>query len=155
MPRFHFRLNRVLDWYRERCKMEENRMRLASAAVVEARDQTVRIGDARRAVESELLGSPALSAPDLIALESYRVRARREELRWRDELARREGALEQQLHALLAARRRVRLLEKLKERRLAEHALTVDRELEELSAESFRATAARALYAEAAAGIAG
>lgn len=155
MPRFQFRLDRVLGWYREQCQVEENRMRLRAAAVMEARERMTRIRDARRTVESELLDSPALRAPELVALESYGARARRDELRLREEIVRGESALEQQRRVLLAARRRVRLLEKLRERRFAEHALAADRELEELGAESFRAAAARSRYADADPSIAG
>src|SRR5207248_352992 len=80
-----------------------------------------------------------IAAGDLAALGAFRLRVRSQE----SELARRreESArlLAAQQKLMLEARRRCRLLERLKDRRLAEWKSACDHELEEVAAESYLA----------------
>jgi hypothetical protein len=81
-----------------------------------------------------------VQATDLAALQGYREWSRREELALHGTLATIKARVEEHRKHLKVLRTRIRLLEKLGERRLAEHIITEERELEELAADAFRAT---------------
>jgi septal ring factor EnvC (AmiA/AmiB activator) len=143
MTPFRFRLARVLDWYRKQCELEESRLHARSAAVVETVREIARIQAERDAMEKEVFQSSSASALDLIAMEFHRQSTKRHEGHLGEELQRRQQALETQRATVEGARRRVRLLEKLRERRLAEHSSAAEQELEELAADAFRAASFR------------
>ena len=143
MAPFRFRLARVLDWYEKQCALEVSRLHVCSAAVAEVATQIVRIREALSAMESELVQAASASALDLVAMDFYRQSTKRQELSLGAELKKRRHALEAQRAILEAARRRFRLLEKLRERRLSEHTYAEDQELEELAADAFRAASFR------------
>jgi hypothetical protein len=86
--------------------------------------------------ECEVRQWRAVDGRDLEALEEHRAHVRSETARLvahRAECARAAAAQEA---AMLEARRRLKLLERLKERRLAEWKAASDRELEEIASES-------------------
>ena len=80
-----------------------------------------------------------LAGGDLAALGRFRLLVQSREKQFSTERAECERELVARKLAMLEARRRCRLLERLKERRLAEWTLTRDRELEEVASESFLA----------------
>jgi hypothetical protein len=143
MTAFRFRLARVLHWYGKQCEVEESRLHVRSAAVLATAAEIARIQTARAALEKEMVGSPSPKAADLVAMESYGERTKRDELRLQEEFLKRQRAVEAQRAVVEAARRRFRLLEKLRERRLTEYAVEADKELEELAADAFRAASFR------------
>jgi hypothetical protein len=143
MTPFRFRLARVLGWYRKQCEVEESRLHACSAAVLEVAAEIARVQAARAAFERETVHSPSTRAADLMAMEYYRQRTKRDELRLQEEFRKRQSALAAQRAVLEAARLRFRLLEKLRERRLSEYTVAADRELEELAADAFRAASFR------------
>jgi parvulin-like peptidyl-prolyl isomerase len=143
MTPFRFRLARVLSWYRKQCDLEESRLHACSAAVLEVAAEIVRIQTARAAIERETVHSPSARAGDLIAMERYRQRTKRDELRLEAEFHKRQSALAAQRAALEAARLRFRLIGKLRDRRISEYSVAADRELEELAADAFRAVSFR------------
>lgn len=146
MTPFRFRLARVLGWYQKQCELEESRLHACSAAVIEVAAEIARSQTARAALEKEMVESASPRAADLVAMEFYRQRAKRDELRLQEEFQKRQRALEAQRTVLEAARLRVRLLEKLRERRQSEYTGAVDRELEELAADAFRAASFRRIH---------
>ncbi len=137
MSTFRFRLDKVLAWYREQCQMEENRVAACVAAVSAVKTVIVKLQTERLRVEREIVSQRAIAASDLAAWGVYRLRVRTQELDLQQDLERQEKALREQRARLLAARRRVQLLEKLRERRLAEHTYQVERELERLGSELY------------------
>jgi hypothetical protein len=141
VPPFRFRLAKVLEWYVQQCRVEEDRLHQRSAALSKARAELADTRQARSTIESELMEKRILPAPELLALSRYRHRAVQIERRLADQLAQREREWREQLLAVQQARRRVRLLEKIRERKLQEHSAEADRELEELAADAFRAAA--------------
>lgn len=143
MTPFRFRLARVLDWYRKQCDLEQSRLLVCAAAVHEVSVEIARVEDLRAQLERELVQSASATASDLMAMEFYRERAKRDEKRLREELEKRQRALKAQRAVLEAARLRFRLLEKLRERRLSEYSVAADQELEELAADAFRAASFR------------
>jgi hypothetical protein len=89
-------------------------------------------------VEAEMIHNPSLSPSDLAALASFQDHSRKQEAHLEMEAAKTKSALEDQRKVVQAARRRVRLLEKLRERRLSEYSYGLDRELEQMAADAFQ-----------------
>jgi hypothetical protein len=144
MATFQFRLARVLEWYQKRTRLEEDRIRVLLADLERMTAGIANIRASREAVEKSLLNEGSMQAADFLALSGYRQRSRREEGALEQTRTRTEGVLVEQRARVKALRTRVRLLEKLRERRIAEFRLAEDHELEELAADSFRAAAFRA-----------
>jgi flagellar FliJ protein len=139
MKRFLFALEGALRWRQRRLEQEESRLRSLAAERDALRERIRQIGEARRGAERELLGQASIPAEDLAALEAYRLRLARERARLEQAEADCEGRLAAQRERVLEARRDVRVIEKLRERRLAEWQAEADRELEGLAAEVFLA----------------
>ena len=141
MPPFRFRLDKVLDWYMQRCRAEEDRLHQCAAALNKCRAEFLRVQQARLIIETDCMGTSVLPAPELVALSRYRRRAMLVERRFTEQVAQCEREWHGQLIVVQEARRRIRLLEKIRERKLQEHSAALDRELEELAADAFRAAA--------------
>jgi len=139
MKRFVFGLESVLRWRRSLFEQEQNRLR----ALVAERDaiglRLRELEQLRQRAERALLEAPAVTGGELAALESYRRRLSAERARRQEELAGCERRIQAQRERVVEARRRVRLLERLKERRYAEWEAEANRELEALAAESYLA----------------
>lgn len=145
MAKFHFRLGRVLEWYRTQCRLEENRLALCLIALNQVQENIARLKAESLAIEREVISGGALSGRDLAALGYYRLRIglRTAELEADHLRCRRE--VDQQVSVVQTIQRRLRLVEKLRERRLTEYLQAEDRELEAVAAESYLSkwTAAR------------
>ena len=137
MSAFRFRLERVLAVRRTELELEEAAFERHSAEIA-------RLDHARAAVQAEGLRAEAqirrwspVTGNDLAALSEFRLasRARENELALRRAEGERRRA-EQKLK-MLEARRRCRLLERLKDRRLTEWRSEEDRKLEEFAGERF------------------
>jgi len=139
MTAYRFRLQKVLEWRRTELELEEARYRQQAAVVSE-------IDRARAELAAQLIRTEAavrswnpVTERDLAALGEFRLHVRARDA----ELARRRAASVQELAsrqaAMLEARRRYRLLERLKERGLEAWTAERDRELEQLASEAFLA----------------
>ncbi len=139
MNSFRFPLQKVLDWRRTQLELEEANFRKQMAAVAELDRQAAEIEAAGRRTEALVRTWNPVAGTDLEALDRYRqyVKTRELEMQVPRQDARRRLAAQQQV--MLEARRRLRLLEKLKDRRRAEWQAAFDKELEEMAAESFLA----------------
>jgi flagellar biosynthesis chaperone FliJ len=139
MKEFRFRLDRVLEWRRKKYRMEETRL-AACVALVHATERKIEQLRAERAsIERELLQRRAIPATDFINLGRYRLRAGKEEIGLAEERRCHLLAAAEQRARVQQAQQRVKLLEKMRERRLEEHTAAVSRELENLAAEAFLA----------------
>jgi hypothetical protein len=138
MPPFRFRLAKALEWYGEQCRLEEDRLREKIAALNHSRAELAQASEARIHVERDLMQTAVLPAAELLALSRYRRRAIQDEQQLVEDRIRCERERDAQLVAVQAARRRVRLIEKIRERKLTEYTVEADRELEELAADAFR-----------------
>jgi flagellar export protein FliJ len=139
MTAFRFRLERVMEWRRTELALAENRFEQQSAAVA-ALDRTRAALDASAIrAEMSLREWPKIEAGDLAALDAFRrhVAIRRAALAVSRGEAQRD--LDARRAVMLEARRRFRLLERLRDRRLEEWRLSFDRELDQLASESYLA----------------
>jgi hypothetical protein len=139
VTRFQFPLQKVLDWRRTQLEIEEGkfRQRVEAVAAVDRARAELEAGAVH--TECEVRRWDPVDGGDLRALGEYRAGVRASEARLTAERAERARALAAQQAAMLEARRRFRLLERLRERRVAEWKSACDRELDEIASESFLA----------------
>ena len=140
MQRFHFRLQRVLAWQQRLCRTEEDKLRLCLAAAAETENKLARLMAEAVTIEQEFSIQAALSPPDLRALAAFRRNAVVGRQKLEREHGTRVAAADAQRQVLLHARRRLQILEKLRDRALTEHTRAADREAEALSMESYLST---------------
>jgi flagellar export protein FliJ len=139
VQRFQFRLERVLEWRRKKCRMEENRL-TACLGLVHATERKIeQLRAERTSIDRELLARSAIPAADLLNLGHYRLRADREESELAEERRQRLRSASEQRARVQQAQRNVKLLEKMRERRLEEHTVLAGRELEQAAAEGYLA----------------
>jgi flagellar export protein FliJ len=139
MNAFRFPLQKVLDWRRTQLDMEEARLKQQIAALAGLERERSDLEAEGQRAETELRRWGNVAGADLAALGSFRlsVKAREREIEARH--AQRQEAMKEQQARMLEARRRFRLLEKLKERRWTEWQAAQARELEELASDSYLA----------------
>jgi hypothetical protein len=139
MKAFRFRLERVLEWRRLQLEMEENRLQLQMAALAELDRTGAELEAAAIGAELQVRAWSPLSGRDLGSLSGFRRYVQNEERTLAERRARSQRELGEQEAAMLEARRRCRLLERLRERQWAEWQATGDRELEQFATESYLA----------------
>jgi flagellar export protein FliJ len=139
MSSFRFRLARVLDWYEERCRAEEERLQKCVSALAATEQAIAALQSSRENARRELAEQQSFTSSELSSLSRYQEWARLAARNLNRERVGRCKALEEQRVKLREARRQVRLLEKLRERRHDEWHAGVDRELDQLAEESHRA----------------
>jgi flagellar export protein FliJ len=137
MENFRFRLEKVLEWYTRQYEVEERRLTVCLAALAEAKAAIASLLAERLAIEREILARQAIPAQDLVTLSLYRLGVRKREMELIVVRDRCQADVDAQRHKLQAAERRVRLLEKLRERRVAEYTYAETRELEELASDAY------------------
>ncbi|PWU01833.1 MAG: hypothetical protein C5B51_22195 [Terriglobia bacterium] len=143
MIAFRFRLERVLEWRRKELELEEARFQQRVAAVSLLDRERAELEARGIRAELQVRNWTPLEGKDLAALAEFRLYTIRRERAIAIQRAEQQKALDVQRERMLAARRRVRLLERLRERRLAEWQDASERELAELAAESHLAGIAR------------
>ncbi len=137
MQTFRFRLAKVLEWYTRQYDLEERRMTACLAALADAKAAIAALLAERLSVERDVISRKSIPARDFAALGLYRLGAKKRELELNGVRERCEADVEAQRLKLQAAERRVRLIEKLRERRVAEYVYAETRELEELASDAF------------------
>ena len=137
MQTFRFRLEKVLEWYNHQYELEERRFSACLAALAGAQKQIAALQAERLSIERDVVSRKSIAAAEFVALGLYRLGAKRRELELNAAREQCETAVREQRARLQAAQRRVRLLEKLRERRVAEHLYAETRELEELASDAF------------------
>ncbi len=139
MRRFHFRLQNVLEWRVVQLETEEAKLEQLFAERNRIDAARENLAAALAASEQSVQQARVIEAHELMALEAHREYA----ARMREQLlaARRdcEERIAKQRERVTNAERDVRLLEKLKERRLAEWHTAADKEMEALASEVYLA----------------
>ena len=136
MQSFQFRLDRVLSWRSKQLRMEENRLAacLDAMRALEMRIAAFQAG--RLAIERDVLQQRAIPAAEFMQLGRYRLHAQRQEIDFGEQRRAGEKAIREQRERVQKAQQRVMLLEKLRERRLAEYRYAFHKELEAVAAEA-------------------
>jgi flagellar export protein FliJ len=143
MQAFRFNLEKVLQLRETQLEVEEVGFKQQVAAVAALERALLDLDAAVAGAEMEVRRADGMEGRDLAALASYRsgMQKRKQEVSVRRRQS--QTTLEKQQAIMLEARRRCRLLERLRERRLAEWQAACNRELEEGAQESFLAGWAR------------
>ncbi|HEX4230575.1 MAG TPA: hypothetical protein VHZ07_18000 [Bryobacteraceae bacterium] len=139
MKQFEFRLQRVLELRSQQADHERVRLQSLSNGRVRLtrdRDNLVR---QRSIAASEVRGATSISGSDLSALASFDRYLQKRRSVLDKQLTQLEQQIALQTATLREAERKVKLLEKLKQRRLADWTAERDKELESAAAESYLA----------------
>src|SRR2546429_7374281 len=139
MTGFQFPLQKVLDWRRTQLELEEVRFKQQVAALAELDGARARLEAAGMQAELQGRDWSEMRGGDLAALGSFRLDVKQRDNQIAARRVECQTKLEAQQGIMLEARRRSRLLERLKDRHCAEWQAARDRELEELASESFLA----------------
>jgi flagellar export protein FliJ len=139
MRAFRFPLQKALELRARQLEIEEAKFERAAAALAAVDHESQILLSECATAESVVRGAAAVPGEDLAALGGFRRHAGAEEKRIAQRRAQNEKALEMQRSLMLEARRQLRLLERLKERRHAEWSAEAAKELEEMASESYLA----------------
>jgi flagellar export protein FliJ len=136
---FQFPLQKVLDLRARQLELEEAKLQRAAAALAVVDREREDLLKGRADAEALVRGVAAVPGEELAALGAFRTYTEGHAKRIAQRRAEAEKALEQQRSVMLEARRRLRLLERLKERRHEEWSAAAAKELEEIASESYLA----------------
>ncbi len=141
MKRFEFRLQSVLDWRAHQLDLEKSRLQTLLAELAALDAALDRIAAETREGEREAMASG--DAQELAALGPFRDHQARERGRVLSRRSDCERRVREQRESVLEAERGVRLLEHLRDRKLADWNAEAAKELEGVAAESFLSRWAR------------
>jgi flagellar export protein FliJ len=143
MTPFRFRLEKVLQLRRKQLELEEARYQQCVREAADLEAERARMEAEGIGAETQVRAWSPVTGSDLAALANYRkyVSAQEQQTAVRHAEARKRA--DEQQKAMLEARRRCQLLERLRERRLAAWQAAADKELEHLAAESHLARLSR------------
>jgi hypothetical protein len=139
MKSFQFPLQKALDWRRIQLELEEVRYKQQVAGLAALDRQHAEVEASGTRAEIQVREWRPIAAADLTALGHFRLHVKSQGSAIASRRVEAAQKLAQQQKLMLEARRRCRLLERLKERRLTEWTAARDHELEEIAAESFTA----------------
>ncbi len=145
MKKFVFPLDRVLAWRHTQTRLEEATLEKLQVELRGLDQQRANLDQSVVEARDMLLGSQSATSMEIAALEHYRAAAAQEAVRLGHTRASLVQRIGQQTPVVAARRRDARLLEKLRERRLAEWHEAADREVEHLAEESYLSKFARRL----------
>jgi flagellar export protein FliJ len=139
VAKFQFSLERVLRWRGAELASEEAKLKALLQEQLHLQTQLAEVSAERSKLISSLGTMPDLRGDDLRTLTACGLRLRRNAESLAQQLLRCSRDLAKQRKSYSEAKRRVRLLEELKKRRLAEWKYEEAMLLEELASESFLA----------------
>ena len=139
MKRFEFRLARVRDFRRQQLEMEEVKLEVLRAERQQIEAESLRLENEATGTRNSLMVTGSVEAQELVAADHYLHSLAAATKRQAAKLADWQVRTSKQQQAMVEARRRVRLLEKLEEKQLRLWKEEADREQENLSSELYLA----------------
>src|SRR6266550_4493466 len=139
MQRFHFPLEQVRDFRRQQLDMEEAKLEALHAERRALADEWSRLEGETAETRNSLMVTGVVEAQELAASDLYLRHLETVKKRHAARMADWQVRAGKQQQAIVEARRRVRLLEKLEERKLKEWQAAADREQENLASELYLA----------------
>jgi hypothetical protein len=136
---FRFPLEKALEWRRKQLELEEVRYRQQASAIALLDRQRAETEAAGIRAELEMRQRASVEGHELAALDHFRLRVKTDEARIGQQRVEAARILVERQTSMMEARRRAKLLEHLRERRLEEWEGQRAQELEELASESFLA----------------
>jgi flagellar export protein FliJ len=135
MQRFQFRLASVLGWRALELEREESKLEALFAERNRREAELASLGEQEREAE-RVLSLDSVDGQALSALDAHRAGLHRAAGRLRAARTECDQRIAAQRIRVAEGERKVKLLERLKERRLAEWQIRTDRELEALASET-------------------
>src|SRR5689334_9098861 len=139
MKRFEFRLARVRDFRRQQLEVEEAKLEVLRAERQQLEAESLRLKNEAAGTRNALIATRSVEAQELVAADHYLRHLAAEEKRQAARIVDWQQRTAKQQQAMLEARRRVRLLEKLEDKQVRLWKAEADREQENLSAELYLA----------------
>lgn len=139
MKRFEFKLARVRDFRRQQLEVEEAKLEVLRAERQQLEAESLRLSNEAAGTRNALRATRPVEAQELVAADRYLRYLAEEEKRQAARTADWQQRTAKQQQAMLEARRRVRLLEKLEQKQVRLWKAEADREQENLSAELYLA----------------
>jgi flagellar export protein FliJ len=139
MKRFEFRLARVRDYRRQQLEVEEAKLETLMAERKQLDAESTRLEREASGTRESLMLTGSAEAQELKAADQYLRYLATEAKRHAAKMVDWQERARTQEAAMVAARRRVRLLEKLEDKQLRLWTAEADREQENLSAELYLA----------------
>ena len=136
MKRFEFRLHRVLDLRRQQAEVHRHRLQMLIGKLKELEIEKAAL-EAKVAEARVSVRSAPVTGNDLVSLAHYESHIRRRCSRIAEKRVDLERQLEAERHKTSEIQRKVKLLEKLEAKRRAEWESEANKELENLSADSY------------------
>jgi flagellar export protein FliJ len=139
VKRFTFTLARVRDFRRQQLEIEEAKLQKLLVERHELEAESSRLQGETSRTRTSLMVTRSAEAQELVAADLYLQRLGIAQKSLAGKIADWQARARQQQSAIVEARRRVRLLEKLEKKQLTAWKQAADRTQENLSAELFRA----------------
>jgi flagellar export protein FliJ len=139
MRNFRFSLEKILSWRRTELQSEEARLAALFAERNRLDAASVEIRAASERAATRIFAAEAVDGIELQSLNGYQRRLEKELISLDRRRAQSGVEILKQRARVVDAHRRVRLLEKLKDRRLGEWRVDWQRETDSLASESFLA----------------
>ena len=139
MP-FRFRLEQVLEWEQKNLDREKKLTAERHRLLAEVLEALARLHAEQLMIERDWFERKTIPGSDAASLGRYRLGVRKAERILIAERERRECDLNNQRAQMLEVRRKLRILENLRDRKHREYTYVVERELEQVAAESHLAT---------------
>jgi flagellar export protein FliJ len=139
MKRFDFSLAKVRDYRRQQLELEEVRLQSLLGERLALELESSRLETEVRETRCSLMVTSSAESQDLTASDMYLRHLAAEKKRHAAKVAEWQARAVKQQQAVVEARRRVRLVEKLEARQFRVWKASADRELENLAAELYLA----------------
>jgi hypothetical protein len=136
---FHFSLQKALEWRGTQLELAEAKLQQQLAALTQLDRASEQLQQMGQQTEVQVRAYQPLAGADLRALGSFRMLVKSQQQNLAAQRAERQKEVAAHQAAMVEARRRCRLLERLKEKRWTEWQAARDKELEELASDSFLA----------------
>ncbi len=143
MKRFCFALDRIRRFRSEQAELEELKLQQLRGRLAELDGQRRRVAIERERSDQSVLEQPSIEARELQSLGAYRRHLGNQVRDLETHQRQCENQVREQRLRLIEARQKVELLERLKQKALAEWSRAGDREEEALATELFLAKRAR------------
>ena len=139
MQRFRFPLEKVREWRGTQVELEEARLEKLLGERQQLEAALAQLDAGRVSEERAVLRQTRVAAEQLAALDYYRIYVEERKRQTQAQIDECGRSVAQQRTRLMEARRNFELLDRLKERRLAEWRLDFSREQEALAGELYLA----------------
>ncbi|MDQ2899178.1 MAG: hypothetical protein M3Y07_05175 [Acidobacteriota bacterium] len=139
MKSFAFPLEKALHWRRAQLNLEQVRAQAIAGKIVELAKRREDLRNERSSAERHILEAKTVEGAELAAIGAFHSIAAKRDSALCEQSVNRERELSEQRGKLVEAQRKVKLLETLRQKRLAQWNSEVAREQEQFAGEAFLA----------------